>query len=252
MKLLALLLVLGSGTVFADPIVPNNNSFENSSPGFGNPAGWALFFSSVSPTFSSYARVFVNDGENYDVVSGVTGSQLAAVNLDHNAVSPENPDPVVPPNGSLDGLVSGNFGTFSALTTYRMTASLGLENALDVLDVGLALGTGAPSLADTFPAPVNPAFAYLMINGANLTSGALQDFTVSLDTATFSGLVGQPINLSLLLHSEAPFGRVAFFDNVRLSSASDVPEPNNMIQVSAGAMLIALGIIRRKRYSCLL
>jgi hypothetical protein len=238
MKLLTLLLISGLGTGFASQIPVPDNSFENIPLGFGDPVGWTLFNSTTSPTFTSNVRIIPNDGSVYPTMSGVDGSQLAAVSLDHNFVGPDNPTPVVPANGSLDGLVSGNLGTFSADTLYTLTASVGFAYAFDDLDVGLALGTGAPGLADVFPSPPLSAFAYELSNGSNFVADALQIYTVSLDTAAFPDLVGQSINASLIFHSEDTYGRAALFDNVSLSSDSDAPEPNTMLLLATAGMAI--------------
>jgi hypothetical protein len=227
-------------------ILVGNPSFEDSAPGYGNPIGWTLFNSSSSPTFTSNARVILNDGSAYPIISGVTDSQLTAVNIDHNSLSLANPSPVIPPDGSLACLVSDNIGTFLPNTLYTLTASLGLDLALDTLDVGLALGTGSPNLSDVFPVPAQPAFAYSFTNGSNLTNDALQDFMVSLDTTAFPSLVGQPIDVSLLYRSEFQFGRVALFDNVNLSSSDEAPEPSTiaLISMSGLALLTATKVKR--------
>jgi hypothetical protein len=95
------------------------------------------------------------------------------LHLDHNNLGP-NPSPVIPPNGSLDELTSANLGIFAANMLYTLTVSLGLENNDPLLDVGLALGTGAPTLADVFPAPGQPSFAFALINGASPTFAPLE------------------------------------------------------------------------------
>jgi hypothetical protein len=232
------------------PVV--NYSFEDSLPGFGNPNGWTLFDSTTSPTFTDNVRTVVNNGSVYPTVSGATGSQFAAVNLDHNYLTPPTyATPVIPPDGSLDGLVSDSVGVFAADTVYTLSASVGLSQALDSLDVGLALGTGSPTLADVYPAPADPQFAYLLINGSQLSDEALVIATVTLDTAAFSSLVGQPINISLIFHSTYEYGRQAFLDDVTLSSASDMPEPSTIClaspAVAIGLAWAASGAARRLR-----
>ncbi len=235
-------LALAALPLCAGTIAVGNASFENNPPGYGNPTGWSLFSSSSSPTFSDNAQTILNNGSVYPSVSGVDGSQFVAVNLDHNAVSSGNPTPVVPPNGSLDGLVSDSVGIFAADTVYSLTVGIGLSQSLDVLDVGLALGTGSPTLADVFPAPGTPSFAYLLVNGSQLSSDALQVETITLNTNSLPSLVGQPINVSLIFHSEDEFGRAAFFDNVSLSSSTadpaPTPEPSVLVLCGLGTLLI--------------
>jgi hypothetical protein len=228
----------------AGTIAVGNSSFENNAPGFGDPTGWTLFSSTTSPTFTDNARTVVNNGTTYPIVLGVGGSQFVAVNLDHNFLSPANPTPVIQPDGSLDGLVSDDLGTFAPNMVYTLAASIGLSQALSSLDVGLALGTGAPALADVFPAPGNPDFASVLINGDQLTDSVLLDETINLNTSLHPSLVGQPINVSLLYHSEFEFGRQAFFDNVSLSSALATPEPSTLILFTIAGFLILLGRAR--------
>jgi hypothetical protein len=172
----------------------------------------------------------LNNGSAFPIIIGVDGSQFAAVDIDHNSTSPDNPTPIVPPDGSLAGLLSLDLGTFAPHTVYSLTGSLGFPAYGDAgsLDVGLALGTGAPTLADVFPPPGQPGFAFDLINGNNFTSSVMQDFTATLNTDEFPSLVGQPINVSLIYHSEATFGREAFFDDVRLSSAAAAPELSSL------------------------
>lgn len=219
-------LIIGAGSAFADTVP--NFSFENSPPGYGNPPGWTLFNDSASPTFSDNTQVIVNNLLTYPFVSGVTGSQFVTVHVDHNSLGRDNPTPIIPVNGSLAGLVSGSLGTFAPDTTYSFTASLGLGTAFDLLNVGLALGTGAPTLTDVFPSP-NSSFASVLVNGGNLSDRTLEDKTITLDTKAFPKLVGQSINGSLILQSDFTYGRDALFDDVRLSSAPDsnvLPEPS--------------------------
>jgi hypothetical protein len=223
-----------------------NYSFEENSPGYGNPTGWSLFTSSTSPTFSANVQTVLNNGGTFPVVSGVSGLQFAAVHLDHNATSPGHPIPVIPPNGSLDGLVSDNLGTFAPNTIYTLTAAFGLSSAYNTFDVGLALGSGAPTLADVFPAPPHPRFAFFLINGSLLTDDTLQDGSLTLNTSLFPSLVGEPINISLIFHSEYPYGRDAIFDNVSLSSQA-VPEPSSLILITMGGFTALLGRAKFQR-----
>ena len=225
----------------AGVITVPNSSFEEDPPGFGNPTGWTLFDSTTSPTFTDNSRVVTNNGGAYPITSGVVGSQFVAVNLDHNFLSPGNPTPVIPPDGSLDGLVSDNLGTFAADMVYTLSANIGLSQALSSLDVGLALGTGMPSLADVFPAPSHPTFASVLVNGSLITENALQTETITLNTESFLGLVGQPINVSLIFHSEYEFGRQALFDDVSLSSALATPEPCTLILLGTAGLITLLG-----------
>ena len=232
--------------VFGDIFPVPNFSFEDSPPGYGNPPGWTLFTSSTSPTFGSNTMVIANNGS----ISGVTGSQYVGVHVDHNDLNVTNPAPVVPVNGSLAGLVSGDLGTFAPGTTYALTASIGLPNAFGLLNVGLALGSGAPTLADVFPGP-NSSFASVLINGDNLSDRVLQDETITLDTKAFPGLVGTPINASLIFQSEFMYGRDAFFDDVTLTSTTDTattPEPSlfGVMGVLGGLGLLVLRFQRTR------
>ncbi|HXB67213.1 MAG TPA: hypothetical protein VNY05_03170 [Candidatus Acidoferrales bacterium] len=242
--LYSVLSIAALGRGFAGAIPVPNFSFEDSAPGFGNPTGWTLFNSSSSPTFSSDVLIAAN---GTPLVSGVAGSQFAVVDLDHNNTSPANPVSIVPPNGSLDGLTSDNLGIFAANMLYTLTASVGLQNASSLLDVGLALGTGAPALADVFPAPGQPSFAFALINGGGFSDNVLQDETITLNTNTFPGLVGQPINASLIFHSEQQFGRHAIFDNVRLSSSTAAPEPVSLMLSVVGLLVLGSVALRERR-----
>ena len=221
----------------ASTIPVGNSSFENDAPGFGNPTGWTLFSSTTSPTFTDNVRIVVNNGSAYPVLSGVAGSQFVAVNLDHNFLSPSNPAIIVPPDGSLDGLVSDDLGTFAANMVYTLTANIGLSQALGSLDAGLALGTGAPTLADVFPAPGTSAFSSVLINASLLSGTALQSETITLNTSLHPSLVGQAINVSLLFHSEYMYGRQALFDDVTLSSTLSAPEPSTLILFTITGLL---------------
>jgi hypothetical protein len=221
----------------ASTIPVGNSSFEDSAPGFGDPTGWTLFSSTTSPTFTDNVRIVVNNGSAYPVLGGVAGSQFAAVNLDHNFLSPSHPTIIVPPDGSLDGLVSGDLGTFAANMIYTLTADIGLSQALSSLDAGLALGTGAPTLADVFPAPGSTGFASVLINASQLPDTALQPETITLNTSLHPGLDGKTINVSLLFHSEYMFGRQALFDDVTLSATPSVPEsPTRVLFAIAGLL----------------
>jgi hypothetical protein len=183
-------------------------------------------------------RVIPNDGSVYPLISGANGSQLIAVDADHNSVGPDNPTPVIPADGSLDGLVSTDIGTFAPNTVYQLSVDVGLERAFGALDVGIALGSGQPTLADLLPTPGRPAYAFNLINGANLMNDTLVVDTVTLNTADFVDLVGQPINVSLIYHSDFKYGREALFDNIQLITPA--PEPGTLSLVAIGGLLILL------------
>ena len=234
-------LMLATLPLCANSITVGNGSFEVTAPGYGNPAGWTLFSSTASPTFTDNVRTILNDGSAGPIITGVDGSQYVAVNLDHNYLLPPYDTPIVPENGSLDGLVSDNLGVFAANTIYSLTASIGLSQSLPVLDVGIALGSGAPTLSDVFPSPGTSPFAYLLINGNQLSSSGLQSETVTLNTSLYPDLVGKPINASLIFHSEEEYGRQAFFDNVSLDPAVATPEPSAFLLFALGTLLILLG-----------
>jgi hypothetical protein len=236
---------LGVGTAFGGIIPVGNSLFDNSAPGYGNPTGWTLFTDSTSPTFSSNVQVVANNGSVFPLIAGVAGSQFAALDIDHNGTSPANPTPIIPVNGSLGELTSDNLGFFAPYTLYTLTAGVGLDSINgDTMSVGLALGSGDPSLEDVFPANSTASFASAMINGSSLSDDVLFYETITLDTGLDSGLVGQPINVSLLYDSENEFGREALFDNVSLSDAPDTPEPGGIVLVSLGAMLVSIKMRR--------
>ena len=242
--------VAAAGGAFASTIPVENPSFEDSSPGYGNPPGWTLFYDSSSPTFSTNTQIIPNNGSEVPIVVGVDGSQFAAVHIDHNNVSSGNPNPIVPPDGSLAGLVSSSdLGTFAPDTLYTLTVSVGLGNAFDLLNVGLALGTGEPTLAEVFPPPSQSPFALAWINGSDLSDDVLQDETITLNTNTFQGLIGQPINVSLIFQSEFQYGRDAYFDDVRLSSSTATPEPATVILFVVGLALLLVRSVSLRR-SC--
>ena|ERR1700693_5073233 len=114
------------------------------------------------------------------------------------------------------------------------------------MSVGLALGSGDPSLIDVFPTNSTASFASVMVNGNTMSNDVLLYETITLDTGLDAGLVGLPINVSLLFDSENKFGRVALFDNVGLPDAPDTPEPGSLVLVAVGGLLMAAGAIRRK------
>lgn len=95
-----------------------NALFDNSPPGYGNPPGWTLFTDSTSPTFGSNVQVVTNDGSVFPVVTGVAGSQLVGVHIDHNNTDTANPNPIIPADGSLAELTSDNPGIFAPNTLY--------------------------------------------------------------------------------------------------------------------------------------
>lgn len=241
-----LTLTIATGICFclnalAGTISVGNSSFEDGSTGFGNPPGWVLVNSTSSPTFSSDVQVAVN-GTVFPLATGVDGLQFAAIDLDHNSLSPANPDPIIPADGSIAELTSDAVGVFAPSTLYTLTARVGLLSAFDLLDVGLALGTGSPTLNDVFSPPSQPAFAFALINGSSLSDGVLQDLSITMNTSAFPNLVGQPMNISLIGHSQFVFGREAFFDNVQLTSGPAVPEPSSLILVGAGVLAMLLSL----------
>jgi hypothetical protein len=219
--------VITAASAFGDIVPVPNFSFQDSAPGTGNPLDWTLFSDSSSPPLSSTAFVVANTGS---FVSGVTGSQFAAVRI-------TNKSPV-PAGGSLAGLVSGSLGTFAPDTTYVLTADTGLETSSSLLDVGIALGSG------TFPGTGSP-FASVLANGSTLSKFALNGQTVTLDTSASPSLVGKSIDVSLIFQSEFPTGTDALFDNVTLTSTADTaatPEPPFFGAIG----LLGLGLIVRR------
>jgi hypothetical protein len=232
--------LLAAGSAFGGIIPVGNSLFDNSSAGYGNPIGWTLFTDSASPTFSSNVQVVTNNGSVFPVVTGVAGSQFAAVDIDHNDTNTANPIAIIPPDGSLAELTSDNLGVFAPNTSYTLTAGVGLDSiSSNTMSVGLALGSGDPSLIDVFPVNSTASFASAMINGTALSNDVLFYETITLDTDIDPGLVGQSINVSLLFDSDNEFGREALFDNVSLSDASDVPEPGSIALVALGCMVLA-------------
>jgi hypothetical protein len=232
-------LVMTAASAFGDMVPVPNFSFENSAPGFGNPPGWTLFSDTGSPAFTSSIQVLANHGS---VVSGVTGSQFVALRINNN-------NTVTAP-GSLAGLVSGNLGIFAADTTYVLTADTGFETASSLVNVGLALGSGAPRLADVFPA-ADSSFASVLVNGSGHSTFALTPQTVTVNTRISAGLVGKSIDVSLIFQSEYTSGTDALFDDVTLTSTPDTaatPEPSffGMIGILGGLGLI-LGQSRQAR-----
>jgi hypothetical protein len=242
--------LLGAGSAFGAMIPVGNSLFDNSAPGYGNPTDWTLFTDSASPTFSANVQVVANNGSEFPLVAGVAGSQFAALDIDHNNTSPTNPIPIIPADGSLAELTTDTLGVFAPGTLYTLTAGVGLDSINgDTMSVGLALGSGAPSLLDVFPANSTASFASTMINGSDLTDDVLFYETITLDTGLDTGLVGEPINVSLLYDSENEFGREALFDNVSLSDAPDTPEPGSLVLIALGGLLMSAKIrwARRRR-----
>jgi hypothetical protein len=242
--------LLAAGSALGGVIPVGNSSFENSGPGFGDPTGWTLFTDSASPTFSSNDQVVANNGSVFPLVAGVAGAQFVALDIDHNGTSPTNPTPIVPADGSLAELTTDNLGFFAPGTLYTLTAGVGLDSISgNTMSVGLALGSGDPSLIDVFPANSTASFTSAMINGADLSNDVLFYETITLDTGLDPGLVGQPINVSLLYDSENEFGREALFDNVSLSDAPDTPEPGSVLLVALGGLLILTKMHRTRRHN---
>ena len=184
----------------------------------------------------------------FPLVAGVAGSQFAALDIDHNDTSPTNPTPIIPADGSLGELTSSNLGFFAPDTLYTLTAGVGLAINGNTMSVGLALGSGHPSLEDVFPANSTASFASAMINGSTLSGDVLFYETITLDTGIDSTLVGQPINVSLLYDSENEFGRNALFDNVSLSDAPDTPEPGSIVLIGLGGLLVSIRMRRAHRH----
>ena len=58
---------------------------------------------------------------------------------------------------------------------------------------------------------------------ATLTEGAnFTDFSLSFDTASNSGVVGQNLTVAVVYTYTGPYNRSAYFDNVRLTEVPDV------------------------------
>jgi len=108
-------------------------------------------------------------------------------------------------------LYSGSLGTFAANTTYTLTVGMAVQSDNRSSFIGLATGSTMPSLVGRFIA-----------NSNTMSPTEFADYTYVLNTAVTPSVVGQNIRIFLgqTTNTSSRYGRSTFFDNVRLTSAT--------------------------------
>ena len=199
-------------------ILVYGDNFSTSTPGYNNPTGWSTTTSGP-------------DGLNTQIYAATDG----AVNYFYTDASlpiPGDGSNVVGPYGFPSGTgvdtityTKALTATFAANTTYTFSILSGTGNAshnpdafIDILD-----GTSATVLAT---------------NNIGIPSqNAFSTYTVTFDTSTDPGIVGDAIALDFGMGSTLP-GNTAQIDlkfaNVSLTEAMAVPEPSTFALMGLG------------------
>lgn len=181
------------------PITIPNYSFEQGGGGSYNvPTNWTF---ASSGTDGDYSVQYISDSTS---PSAEDGSDYWAPG-DFNQGSE--------PYGSSTATLttSASLGTFAANTTYALTVALAIpaDGDSSYKSVGFEL------LANGVPVATLPSAT--LTEGANFT-----DFSLSFDTASNSGVVGQNLTVAVVYTYIGPYNRSAYFDNVRLTEVPDV------------------------------
>ncbi len=206
------------------PIAVPNNSFElDQQTGYITPQAWNYTTTISTPSGdaanSNTAAPYVDSTANTPM-SGVTGTYFWEPNDFGEASAPYGSE-----TSTLT--TAASLGTFAANTQYVLTVALGApnDNVLSSKAIGFQLLANGVVVAN-FVAPTTGPGALVQGNG-------LSDFSLTYSTVGQPQVVGQNITVALVYTYTGPYGRNAYFDNVRLTQAQGegivmLPAPNNL------------------------
>jgi fibronectin type 3 domain-containing protein len=191
----------GGGGSTGSITIPNY-SFEQGGVGYNVPSNWT--FVSSGTTSNNYAVQYISNSTTPPAEDG------------SDYWDPGDFNPSSETNGSYGTststlTTSASVGSFAANTTYTLTVAL--ADPADGTDpseksVGFQLLANGNVVANYANTSLTP--------GANFT-----DYSLTFDTASNTSAVGQPITIALVYSYSGQYNRNAYFDNVRLTTASD-------------------------------
>lgn len=219
----------------AAPITIQNASFENAA-GSGHSGAEATSPSSWLPENTSHrsdpaipyavsvetAAYAGKDGNNYLVLKVVP-----------------TPSPVAPSTTQSAWVPSVSLGTYLANTVYTLTVaqtSVSSQSQSYGVIAMLADGVIAQSTATSFSV-LNAAYG----NPAGIV---FHDYSVTLDTAVDTSVVGKSISVRLMWLGQpgAQYIQYAYFDNVRLDAVTTtIPEPATLGLLTLGGLMMLSG-----------
>ena len=208
---------------YGTPVAINvpNYSFElDNESNYIVPQDWTVSAS------GGYAQdVCSNAGCNLSL-TGVTGTYYWAPYAEGGSSAPYGTEVITLTSAS-------SLGTFAANTQYGLTVSMAASEPLTSA-VGMELLANGTVVA-SFVAPTTGANA--------ISSNGFQDYSVTFTTVGNSSVVGQNITVALVYTYTGPYGRNAYFDNIRLTQALETglpPQAPTGLTASAGNGQIAL------------
>jgi hypothetical protein len=225
----ALVLVLNSATVKADPVTVPNASFD--SPGSptqtsNNPnviSGWIFNVQGGSAYgTSSISSNFASEG-------AASGNDYAFINNDYPGVT--------------DTITSAaSLGTIAPLTTYTLTVAIGNRNGTGLYDdpgnVSFSLlGNGVAFVSDT-------------VNNGTVPNGTFENFTLTYTTPVSGSIIGENLEIQLASLPEQSNAFQPSFDNVTLDATTiaAAPEPATSVLLILGGIAL-IGLTRSRRFN---
>jgi hypothetical protein len=218
-----------------------NNSFENGvgygAPSDGPSSDWAPSGSYFSSGGATVQGVDVVAATTIGASGSFTGNNVLSMGVNSQFEPTANGTPSLA--DGYGGIGTDSLGTYTANTTYTLTAALGGDGSADWANViGLSAGfAGYASIAN-------------QVGNTTVNSGTLNhnfvNYSYTVDTATDPSIVGEDIGAFLAVESlvGSTYAHSEFFDNFVLTAASDpTPEP---AALSAMLVIGSVGLLRRR------